>query len=267
MLVLLGVVLAVVGLSREPSTLRRRVLLLLRLLARAMALFFLLEPGLRRMARVRVKNRVAVLIATAPAKPPPAPGPHPGQRRRRALQRFAPGGTASSGFRGWGSRAGDVAEALGAPGSGNRTDLMAALRSLKATDTGGSRKLAGAILLSDGADNAELQGGLTPRLTEELRGLGFPVSTVRVGEPALVDLAVENVKVDDFAFVRNAVTVDLELHGRGLKGPTSVVLSGREAVGTPPCLDSGTTENALLTLPRPDRRFVYTVGARCRSRQ
>ena len=49
------------------------------------------------------------------------------------------------------------AEALRMPGAAERTDLLAALRALKATDTGGSRKLAGAVLLSDGADNAELQ--------------------------------------------------------------------------------------------------------------
>ena len=58
------------------------------------------------------------------------------------------------------------AEALRVPGTGSRTDLMAALRALKATDTGGSRKLAGAVLLSDGADNAELQAGLQTRQAE-----------------------------------------------------------------------------------------------------
>jgi len=61
-LVLAGVVLAVLGLRREPSAFRRRLLLVLRLLAGAMALFFLLEPGLRQLAQVRVKNRVAVLV-------------------------------------------------------------------------------------------------------------------------------------------------------------------------------------------------------------
>jgi len=61
-LILAGVVLAVLGLRREPSALRRRLLLVLRLLAGAMALFFLLEPGLRQLAQVRVKNRLAVLV-------------------------------------------------------------------------------------------------------------------------------------------------------------------------------------------------------------
>ena len=85
-LILLGVVLAVVGLSREPSSWRRRVLLLLRLLEGAMALFFLLEPGLRQLAQVRVKNRLAVLSTARRAwASPPAPrdraGPAPLPRR------------------------------------------------------------------------------------------------------------------------------------------------------------------------------------------
>jgi uncharacterized membrane protein len=273
-LVLLGVVLALMGLSREPSSFRRRVLLVLRLLAGAMALFFLLEPGLRQLAQVRVKNRVAVLVdRTASMGFPTRPeGPTRASAAAEALERFAPGldGLKDSftvEVLGFSPELGPVpAESLAAPGSGNRTDLMAALRALKATDTGGSRKLAGAILLSDGADNGELQGGLTPKLTEELRALGFPVSTVRVGEPALVDLAVENVKVDDFAFVRNAVTVDLELHGRGLKGHDVPVVLQREGVtvGTRTVhLDSEDDRKSVSFTFTPDQtgRFVYTVGA------
>ena len=92
------------------------------------------------------------------------------------------------------------------------------------------------------------------------------MSTVRVGEPALVDLAVENVKVDDFAFVRNAVTVDLELHGRGLKGHDVPVVLQREGVtvGTRTVhLDSEDDRKSVSFTFTPDQtgRFVYTVGA------
>ena len=273
-LVLAGVVLAVLGLRREPSALRRRVLLVLRLLAGAMALFFLLEPGLRQLAQVRVKNRLAVLVDRSASMGFPV---HPdGQTRAaaaaEALDRFAPGLEALRDryqveVLGFSPELAPVSsEALRTPGSGNRTDLMAALRALKATDTGGSRKLAGAILLSDGADNAELQGGLQTRQSEELGGLGFPVSTVRVGEPALVDLAVEAVKVDDFAFVRNAVTVDLELHARGLRGRDVPVVLQREGltVGTRTVhLDQDDQRTPVSFTFTPDQtgRFVYTVGA------
>jgi uncharacterized membrane protein len=239
-----------------------------------MALFFLLEPGLRQLAQVRVKNRVAVLVDRSASMgfPTRPEGPTRASAAAEALQRFAPGLEAlkdsfSVEVLGFSPELGPLpAESLAVPGHGNRTDLIAALRALKATDTGGSRKLAGAILLSDGADNAELQGGLTPRLTEELRALGFPVSTVRVGEPALVDLAVENVKVDDFAFVRNGVTVDLELHGRGLKGRDVPVVLQREGVtvGTRTVhLDSEDDRKPVSFTFTPDQtgRFVYTVGA------
>ena len=272
--VLAGVVLAVLGLRREPLALRRRLLLALRLLAGAMALFFLLEPGLRQLAQVRVKNRVAVLVDRSasmgfPVRPD-------GQSRAlavaEALDRFTPGLEALRDryqveVLGFSPELGPVSpEALRTPGSGSRTDLMAALRALKATDTGGSRKLAGAILLSDGADNAELQGGLQGRQSDELAALGFPVSTVRVGEPALVDLAVEGVKVDDFAFVRNAVTVDLELHARGLKGRDVPVVLQREGltVGTRTVHlneDDQRTPVSFTFTPDQTGRFVYTVGA------
>jgi uncharacterized membrane protein len=273
-LVVLGVVLALLGLRREPSALRRRLLLVLRLMAGAMALFFLLEPGLRQLAQVRVKNRMAVLVDRSasmgfPVRPE-------GQTRAaaaaEALERFAPG---LDGLKdryavevlGFSPELAPVsAETLRTPGTGNRTDLMAALRALKATDTGGSRKLGGAILLSDGADNAELQAGLPPRQAQELGALGFPVSTVRVGEPALVDLAVEGVKVDDFAFVRNAVSVELELHARGLRGRDVPVVLQREGltVGTRTVhLDSEDQRTPISFTFTPDQtgRFVYTVGA------
>src|SRR4029079_9327141 len=57
LLVLAGVVLAVLGLRREPSAFRRRLLLVLRLLAGAMALFFLLSPVVRHVAQRRGKSR------------------------------------------------------------------------------------------------------------------------------------------------------------------------------------------------------------------
>jgi uncharacterized membrane protein len=274
-LVVLGVALAVLGLRREPSALRRRLLLGLRLLAGAMALFFLLEPGFRQLARVRVKNRVAVLVDRSasmgfPSRPD---GPTRAAVAAEALERFAPGLEALKdrylvelyGFDPALSPL-SVEQLRASAGTGTRTDLMPALRALKASDTGGSRKLAGAILLSDGADNGELQSGLTPRLSDELGGLGFPVSTVRVGEPALLDLAVENVKVDDFAFVRNAISVELELHARGMKGKDVPVVLQREGVtlGTRTVhIDADDDRKPLSFTFTPDQtgRFVYTVGA------
>src|SRR5262249_62022900 len=140
-LVLAGIVLAVLGLRREPSTVRGRVLLVLRLLAGAMALFFLLEPGLRQLAQVRVKNRLAVLVDRSasmgfPVRPD---GPTRAAAAAEALDRFAPGLEALRDryqveVLGFSPELGPISsEALRTPGTGSRRSLIDALRALSAT--------------------------------------------------------------------------------------------------------------------------------------
>ena len=94
-LVLAGVVLAVLGLRREPSALRRRVLLVLRLLAGAMALFFLLEPGLRQLAQVPGEEPAGG--AGGPEREHGLPGAartvRPGRRRRPRRWTASPRGS------------------------------------------------------------------------------------------------------------------------------------------------------------------------------
>ena len=60
-----GVILACLGVWREPDLRRRALLWSLRLLAGVCALFFLLEPALRNLQVARAKNRVAVLVETS----------------------------------------------------------------------------------------------------------------------------------------------------------------------------------------------------------
>ncbi len=273
-LVLAGVALAVLGLRREPS--KRGGVRSSRCGSSPgrWRCSSLLEPGLRQLRRSRVKNRVAVLVdrsasmgfpVRAEAEPGGGGGRGAGPLRPRARRAAGPlpGGGARLLARSWRR---SRPRRSGRPARGSRTDLMAALRALKATDTGGSRKLAGAVLLSDGADNAELQSGLPPRQQASCARWACPVSTVRVGEPALKDLAVENVKVDDFAFVRNAVTVELELHARGFAGRDVPVVLQREGltVGTRTVhVDQNDQRTQVSFTFTPDQtgRFVYTVGA------
>ena len=67
---------------------------------------------------------------------------------------------------------------------------MAALRSIKSGEQGGaSKKLSGVLLFSDGADNAELSGGVEGRAKTALKDFDVPVSTFLVGSAALKDLA------------------------------------------------------------------------------
>jgi hypothetical protein len=162
--VAMGVLLAAAGLRREPSVARRLVLLGLRTLAAVAALFLLLEPGVRTMQVARVKNRVAVLVDRSASMGLPV-GPGSGSRNAavaEALGRFALGlkgleDRFSVEVLGFEPALGPVSEEIvrTTPAAGSRTDLLGALRALRATDTGGSRKLSGVLLLSDGADNAE----------------------------------------------------------------------------------------------------------------
>jgi uncharacterized membrane protein len=273
--VALGVLLASLGLRREPSRARRALLLGLRAVAGAAALFLLIEPGVRTLQVARVKNRVAVLVdRSASMGLPVAPGG--GTRSAavaEALARVAPGLKAleerfNVELLGFDPALLPVSESVlrTVPAAGARTDLLGALRALRATDTGGSKKLSGVLLFSDGADNAELQGGVSGRARAELSGLGFPVSTVQVGDPTLLDVALENLKVDDFAFVRNAVAVEVELRVRGLQGKDVPVVLEREGqvLGTKTVHITSADETTPVSFTfTPDQtgRFVYTLSA------
>jgi len=81
---------------------------------------------------------------------------------------------------------------------------------------------------SDGADNAELSQGVLQGAGAELRRLNAPVFVLPVGAQALRDLAVERVAVDDFAFVRNQVTVDVVVTARGFSSTEVPVVLKRE---------------------------------------
>jgi len=85
------------------------------------------------------------------------------------------------------------------------------------------------FVASDGADNAELSQGVSPGAAAELRRFNAPVFALPVGAQALKDLAVEKVAVDDFAFVRNQVTVDVVVAARGSARPTSRWCCGAKA--------------------------------------
>lgn len=270
-----GVVLATLGLRGEPSRGRRLLLSALRLGAGACAVFFLLEPGIRYLQVARVKNRVAVLVD------------------RSASMGFAvePGGK---------SRSAQVADTLSqlsgdlkkledrftleyygfdpeltpvtveslrerAPRAG-RTDILSALRALKAGEQGAAtKKLSGVLLFSDGADNVELASGVDGRARTALSELGVPVSTFVVGKENLRDLSIEAVKVDDFAFVRNSLAVEVEVHGRGFKGQEVPVVLRREGQVVASKSITFRTPDDVHTVPfsfTPDQtgRFVYTVS-------
>lgn len=271
----LGVGFAAWGVRREPTRWRRYLLWGLRAAAGVAALFFLLEPGLRRLQLASVKNRVAVLVDRSASMgfPVEAGGPTRAaatadflEKAMPQLERLRERFTLE--LYGFYPELSPVtaAQLRGEPPRAGRTDLMGALRAISGGDPGGSgKKLSGVLLVSDGADNAELAGGVGDRGRRALEELGVPVSTVLVGDGALRDLAIEGVKVDDFAFVRNAVTVEVSVRARGFSGTTTNAVLTREGapVGSKEITfrsDDEVQDLSFTFTPDQTGRFVYTLS-------
>lgn len=70
------------------------------------------------------------------------------------------------------------------------------------------------MLISDGADNAELQskqrGKLSAEAATRRSRLGVPVNTVSAAQTqSFKDVAIENVVPDEFAFVHNTIEIEV----------------------------------------------------------
>ena len=233
-----AVLLAWRGLRGEARAGRRAALVALRTLSALAALFLVAEPAVQLLQTARVKNRLAVLVDRSRSMNfPLEPG---GVPRSEAVARFLAesrpdlerlGGEVSVEAYGfdkdaWPADLGVLAR--GGEASGGRTDLLGALRAAAGGPSSSGRRLAGVVLVSDGADNAALADGLTPQARAELRALGVPVNVVSAGSEAPRDLAVERVAVDDFAFVRSTLTVEATLRARGFGAEDVQVVLRRE---------------------------------------
>lgn len=270
-----AVLLAWRGLRSELRPRRKAALLALRSLSAIAALFLLLEPAVQWLQTARVKNRLAVLVDSSRSMkfPVEAGGPS----RAEAVAAFL------RDHRGELERLGDRAAlewhvfdrdlspsdpsalARGVEPRGGRTDLLGALKAA-AAGSGSGRRLAGAVVISDGADNAQLAEGLTPAARAQLRELRAPVTAIAVGREAPRDLAVERVAVDDFAFVRNTLTVEATLHARGFgREPVEVTLrrEGQVVATGRATLEPGRERYTVPLSFAPDTTgtFVFTVQA------
>src|SRR5712675_1237413 len=268
------------GIRAEPSSLRRRVLLGLRIAAGALLVVLLLEPGVELRAESRVRARIAVLLDTSRSmRFPAAPG---GPSRAEAMlgwlkSRLPDLSALASRFQidvyGFDKElqpqdpeklAGQVAQA-DQLAQGPSTDIAGALGSAAAAGTGG-RPLAGLVVASDGADNAELSEGVTPQAAAELQKLNAPVFALPIGAQALKDLAIDKVVVDDFAFVRSQVTVEVTVSARGFPSTDVPLVVKREGqiVAQKMVRVGGGTQRAEAKLSFvPDRtgKFAFTVSA------
>lgn len=272
---LAGVALAYRGLRRENRPWRRRALISLRTLSMAAALFVVLEPGIRLLQTSRVKNRLAILVdgSASMGFPISAGGPRRIEQAATWLSAVAPRlreltDRYTLEFHRFDR---DLApadlDAFQNPFEpvGERTDLLGALQSLAGGGSSGGRKLAGAIVVSDGTDNASLAGGVVGPARQALEDLNVPVSTVSVGGGALQDLAVAGIKVEDFAFVRNTVEVEVLLRSTQMGSrevPVILRREGQVVAQRTVTLEAGRQEYPITFQFTPDQigQFVYTVA-------
>jgi uncharacterized membrane protein len=264
------------GLRHEPRLGRRTALTLLRAATAVLALFLLAEPAIQLLQTARVKNRLAILLDTSRSMRFPAGSG--GETRAQAAAAFLARHRGELerlservnlewyGFDRELSPADPAALARETRATGGKTDLLAALRSVAQGAGGSGRKLAGALVISDGADNAALAEGLSPASRAELKSLGVPITAVAVGRGAPKDLAIERVAVEDFAFVRNTVTVEATVQARGFAGEeVRVVLRREGAVVASQVvkLEAGRDRYTVKLSFAPDTTgaFVFTVAA------
>ena len=263
------------SLRGELRLARRAGLTALRAVTALLALFLLVEPAVQLLQTVRVRHRFAVLADASRSMRFPLEGGGPSRaealsaylaEHRDELQRLSERVDLE-----WSTFAGEVtptdaaAVLKGITPRGGKTDLLGALRAVTAAGSS-SRRLAGVLLLSDGADNGALAGGLSAAARAELQAMKVPVNVVAVGRDAPRDLAVERVAVDDFAFVRNTLTVEVTLkaHGFGAEAFTLVLRREGAVVAQAPVKLVPGQERVVVPLsfaPDATGTFVFTVAA------
>ena len=217
-------------------TRRRVTLTALRAVTLLLAMTLLLEPSVELRNVTPIPNHVVVLVDDSRSQELPGPGERPRwQATREALERLRPFVENPPDVH--------VAEVWRYADAATPTNLSSLLDERRVPDGATTRTLealrqvherhdasalGGVILISDGIDHGEL-GARTPRgqpLDAEsarlLQRLGAPVHVINTGgDRPIRDIAVQRIIHDDFAFVRNAVTVSADIRVEGF--PSGVV--------------------------------------------
>ena len=208
------------GYRRERRKSVLLTLLFTRLLAVAAVLTLMLQPAVQLRSVTRLPNHLAVLVDSSASMGIRAREGGPSRltraqallkssqaqlekwRRRHLVDLYSFG----QGLRAW----------KGGAATDKATRILEALTDLQRRTP--RKDLAGVILISDGADNGSLGGQALPREARAfLKELSVPVHTVLMGADPLRDLALTELYVDHFAFVRNAVRVEADVLALGVK--------------------------------------------------
>lgn len=213
----MALALSIVGLRRVPWR-RRLPLIFLRVAGAALVAFILLEPAIELRAVSRVRSRVAVLIDDSRSMSLATPG---GTRAERVLAHLQDNlqdfeDLSRRAVLEWHLFDGRTRPVEGAPAElsteGRSTDLGRVLGEVSWQGSG--RELGAVVLYSDGTDTEGLTEAMARR---EGARVGAPIYAVGFGDDAATpDLAIRRVPSDDFAFVHNTVTLDVDLESRGL---------------------------------------------------
>jgi len=216
-LVALALIASALGLRRLGPT-RRHILLALRTIAALSVMALLLMPAIELRAVSKVRARVALMIDSSRSM---GLATDEGARNERVAKHLADAAPILDGLSRdavleryvFGERLRGV-ESFASPLAIDepKTDLARALGDVAFQSSG--RDLGAIILYSDGADTQ----GLTVERAKEIGGsVGVPIHVVGFGaSSAAPDLAIRRVIGDDFAFLHNDVTLDVELEQRGL---------------------------------------------------
>ncbi len=280
------------GTVGEPSRGKRALLTTLRALACLLVFALVLEPGLELRAETRVRARIAMLLDTSKsmrfAAQPASSGSAQVSRMDALLRWFA---AKQPELRELSSRfqidlygfdkeiepqdapkllalnattGAAHAQQLEQLAAGNATDLLSSLAAAAKSGSGG-RPLAGLVIASDGADNASLAEGMNKKAQEQLQQLAAPVFALPIGATAIKDLALERVRVDDFAFVRSPVKIAVRLAARGFAHqmvPLTLKREGQVIAEQRVLIDEKVpfTEAELTFVPDRTGKFAFTVS-------
>lgn len=252
-LTLIGVL--VIGVSaydlRGLKPLRRFTLVTLRALVYLCAVVMLLEPALDLKNISRVKNHVAVVVDTSESmslkldedgttrmsrvhEVLPDLAPYIEQHKDDHIFHFFSYGEQAEGI-----LQSSREELESSSSDGKFSDLGSALKAVDARFV--EEELGGVIVYSDGIDSGAM--GNRTRRGEALdstsksfvESLGVPINTVAAAsQEGLRDVAIARVMRDDFAFVHNKVSVDVEVQVIGVpEQPLTVTLArGTEELQT-----------------------------------
>jgi uncharacterized membrane protein len=237
LLALLGVV--VIGISaydlKNLAPRRRFTLVGLRAVVYGLAVLLLLEPALDLKHVSKVKNDVAVLVDTSRSMTLKADQDGEQTRHGRAaeaieelkpaLERLEDDHNFHYFAFGENTRPSSLSSLAGATPQDDASDMAGALEEVK--EELDVENLGGLVLAGDGIDTGalgrRLQRGedLDQTTLEQFESLGAPINTLAVASSeGLRDVAVARVLHDDFAFVHNKVSIEVDLQVIGM-GQTS----------------------------------------------